>query len=268
MTDELEFLLCPIGKEEMPKLHKPVLIEGLPGVGNVGKLAAEHLAKELGAVHFSNIYSKHFPPQVLVGDDGITDLVCNQLYHYKRPERSDEPWKDRDLLFLLGDYQGLTPEGQYSICYEIMTLAKEMGVERLFTLGGYGLGKIVEKHRVLGAATDKSLVDEMKEHGVIFGNGEQPGSGIVGASGLLLGFAPLFGMSGVCLMGETSGYFVDPKSSRAVLEVLTKILGTPVEYVDLENRAKEIDQITSKLKELEDSPVQDPGNEDTYRYIG
>jgi uncharacterized protein len=29
--------------KEMPVLVDPVLVEGLPGVGNVGKLAAEHL---------------------------------------------------------------------------------------------------------------------------------------------------------------------------------------------------------------------------------
>jgi len=31
------------------KLNKPVMIEGLPGVGNVGKLVAEHIIQELNA---------------------------------------------------------------------------------------------------------------------------------------------------------------------------------------------------------------------------
>ena len=29
--------------EKKPKLNNPILIEGLPGIGNVGKLAVEHL---------------------------------------------------------------------------------------------------------------------------------------------------------------------------------------------------------------------------------
>ena len=31
------------------KLKKPILVEGLPGIGHVGKLVAEHMIDELGA---------------------------------------------------------------------------------------------------------------------------------------------------------------------------------------------------------------------------
>ena len=66
-----------------PKLKDIILIEGLPGVGNVGKLAAEHLIDELKAKKFAEIYSKFFPPQVLVDDDGVVKLVNNELYFVK-----------------------------------------------------------------------------------------------------------------------------------------------------------------------------------------
>jgi len=54
-------------------LEAPIMVEGLPGVGNVGKLATEHLIAEVGAKKFANIYSKYFPPQVLVEENGIED---------------------------------------------------------------------------------------------------------------------------------------------------------------------------------------------------
>ena len=44
--------------EEHPKLDNPTFVQGLPGIGNVGKLAAEHLKDELKAVKFAEIYSK------------------------------------------------------------------------------------------------------------------------------------------------------------------------------------------------------------------
>ena len=44
-----------------PDLNNPVCIEGLPGVGNVGKLAAEHLIDEVNAQRFVEIYSTDFP---------------------------------------------------------------------------------------------------------------------------------------------------------------------------------------------------------------
>jgi uncharacterized protein (TIGR00162 family) len=243
---------------EMPVLEEPVLVEGLPGVGNVGKLAAEHLVEQLKATKFADIYSKYFPPQVLVDDEGLIRLVNNELFYSKgegvRP----------DLIILVGDYQGLSPEGQYELSDHVLTVMKSMGVKRIYTLGGYGVGKMLDKPRVLGAATDKELVEEMKEKGVVFSKGE-PGSGIVGASGLLLGLGKVYGMRSVCLMGETSGYFVDPKGAEAVLRILTGILKVEVDYKALEEKAEQIESITSKLKEIE-APIS-PKKED-LGYIG
>lgn len=123
---------------------------------------------------------------------------------------------------------------------------------------------MVETPRVLGAATSKELVEEMKEKGVIFSKGE-PGSGIVGASGLLLGLGKIAGQRAVCLMGETSGYFVDPKGAEAVLRILANILNVQIDFSELETKAEQIDLITSKLKEAE-APAE-PRRED-LGYIG
>lgn len=230
---------------EKPELSDPIFIEGLPGVGNVGKLAAEHLLDELDAKKFAEIFSKHFPPQVVVDDSGIVRLVGNQLYYVR------QDGDHRDFIILVGDFQGLTPEGQYELSDFVMNVLLEMKVKRIFTLGGYGIGRMIAKPRVIGAATHDSLVADMKKLGVVFPKGE-PGAGIVGASGLLLGIGKLHGLECICLMGETSGYFVDPKSAQSVLEVLQKALGIELDFSNLEERAKHIDQIASKLKEVEE----------------
>lgn len=244
---------------EKPSLQNPIFVEGLPGIGNVGKLAAEHLKDELKGKKFADLYSKFFPPQVLVQDDGLVRLVDHEFYYVKRAP------KDDDLVLMTGDYQGLTPEGQYDLSDFILREMKSLGVKKMFTLGGYGLGRMVSKPRVLGAATDLGLVKEMEKHGVVFSRGE-PGAGIVGASGLLLGLGKLYDMQSVCLMGETSGYFVDPKSAEAVLEVLTHVLNIKISFEELQNKAKQIDQITSKLRDTEGGPEM-PTKED-LGYIG
>lgn len=243
---------------EEPVLDNPILVEGLPGVGNVGKLAAEHLLDQLKATKFAEIYSAYFPPQVMLDDEGIIKLVNNELYYSKADG------KHPDLIIMVGDYQGLTPEGQYDLSDFMLQVARKFNVSLMFTLGGYGVGKMVEQPRVLGAATSKELVEEMKTKGVIFSKGE-PGSGIVGASGLLLGLGKIAGQRAVCLMGETSGYFVDPKGAEAVLRILAGILNVEIDFSDLETKAEQIDLITSKLKEIE-NPAE-PKRED-LGYIG
>jgi uncharacterized protein (TIGR00162 family) len=248
-----------------PKLKNPILIEGLPGVGNVGKLAADHLVDELKAVKFINIFSNYFPPQVLVGDDGIIRLVRQEVYYVKKKSP-----KHHDLIILVGDYQGMSSEGQYALSDKSLDIVRDYNVQRMYTLGGYGVGRMVEKPRVLGAATDAELVEEMKSYGVVFPKGE-PGSGIIGASGLLLGLGKLCNIPGVCLMGETSGYFADPKSAEAVLEILMKILSMKISYTKLEKKAAQIDKITAQLKDMEAAPTTGPppdAKSDDLRYIG
>src|SRR2546426_2344295 len=186
-----------------PKLDDPTCIEGLPGIGNVGKLAAEHLKDELKAVKFAEIFSKYFPPQVLVQEDGQVKLVNNEMHYVKRGA-------GKDLVLITGDYQGLTPEGQYELSDFILRELKKLGVRRVFTLGGYGMGRIVTKPRVLGAATGIDLVKEMEKDGVVVLRGE-PGAGDGGAGGVLPGPGPPEGMKAPWLPGGTARPLVPPQ---------------------------------------------------------
>ena len=243
------------------ELNKPILIEGLPGIGHVGKLVAEHIIDELGAKKIIEIYSTHFPPQVLVLSDGTVRLVKCEFYAVK--------YKDLDLLILVGDHQSATNEGHYELTEAYLKIAKQYGVTRIYTLGGYGLGQLVEKPAVLGAVNNKDLVEEMKSYGVVFKENE-PGGGIIGASGLLLGLGGLVGIDGVCLMGETSGYLVDPKSAQAVMSILSAALNLDINMQALEERAKEMEKIAARLREMEQMGLA-PGevaSEEDLRYIG
>jgi len=42
--------------KKMPKLKKPILIEGLPGIGNVGKVAVDFMIDELKAKKLFDIF--------------------------------------------------------------------------------------------------------------------------------------------------------------------------------------------------------------------
>ena len=247
-----------IGKK--PKLKNPLLIEGLPGIGNVGKLAVEHLIDSIKAIKFAEIHSKDFPPQVFINTDGTIKLVNNEFYYWKAKKRNQ-----RDLILLTGDYQGLSSQGQYELVEKILDISEELGAKEMYTLGGYGLGHEIEEPKVLCATTDKNLVKEMKKYGAVFKKNE-PGGGIVGASGLLLGLGKLRGFKGTCFMGETPGYLVDPKSAKAVLKIIMKITNIDVNLSALEKKAREIESIATQLKEMESMSSKEKSDE--LKYIG
>jgi uncharacterized protein len=243
-------------------LSEPVMIVGLPGIGLIGKLVAEHLISELKAEKIMEIFSPSFPPQVNVNADGTVKLVSNEVFAWKGNDKTP------DLLLLIGDYQSVTNEGHYELAGIYLDIAEKFKTKRIYTLGGYGTGKLIDVPHVLYAVNKPEVVEEVKSYGAIFNDGELTG-GIIGASGLILGLGELRGIEAVCFMGETSGYLVDPKSAQAVLAVLAKALNLNVDMKELEARAQEIEKIITKIKELEQQqqPVTGPKDftaEDKY----
>jgi hypothetical protein len=75
---------------------------------------------------------------------------------------------------------------------------------------------------------------------------------VVGATGLLLGLARYYEMRGICLLGETVGFPVipDPRSARAILEVLIKILNIDIDLTKLERKVREMERFINRLEEI------------------
>ena len=92
-------------KNQKPKLKNPLFIEGLPGVGNVGRIAAGYLVEELGAKKFADLLSSHFMPFVLLHQSAAVHVLKNEFYYLKAKGKDQ-----RDLIILIGDSQSVDPE--------------------------------------------------------------------------------------------------------------------------------------------------------------
>ncbi len=131
------------------QLENPVMIVGLPGIGLIGKLVAEHLIDELKAEKIMEIFSPCLPPQVNVNADGTTKLVSNEIYAWKGDGKTP------DLLLIVGDYQSVTNEGHYELAGIYLDIAERFKSKRIYTLGGYGTGKIIDVPHVLYATNTR-----------------------------------------------------------------------------------------------------------------
>ena len=241
-----------------PDLDAPTLVEGLPGVGHVGKLAADHLTSEFDAELVRRVYADDFPPQVAV-EDGVASLACAEFHAVDAG--------GTDLLVLTGDHQAGSTAGHYRLTDAFLDVGEAFGVERTYALGGIPTGELMhdDDHGVVGAVTDAEMCEELTDAGVEFRESE-PAGGIVGVSGLLLGLGARRGVEAACLMGETSGYLVDPKSARAVLSTLEALLGIEVDFSDLEDRAEEMEEVVGRIREMQEANAPVP--DDDLRYIG
>lgn len=258
---------------EKVQLNNPILIEGLPGVGNIGRVAVGYLISELKAKKFADMYSKHFFPFVMLQDNYRIHLLKNEFYYIKGNGKGQ-----RDIVLLIGDCQSLSPNGHYDVMEKVLDFAQSLGVKEAITVGGLATGELEPQVRVLGAATDKSITERYKGIKIDFNAGEKVGY-IVGAAGLLLGLGKERGMDGLCLLGETSGFPIvtDPKAAEAVLLVLTKILGVKLDMSRLNERVKEMEKFIKKMEMLQRKALMQIGKEEQQapakgkeqlRYIG
>ncbi len=254
---------------EKPKLTNPILIEGLPGVGNIGRVAVGYLVEELKAKKFATMSSEWFFPFVMLQDNYLIHLPNNEFFYYKAKNKGE-----RDLVFLVGDCQSLTPQGHYQVSHKILEVAEALGCKEIITIGGLATGELDEQPKVVGAVSHKELLEKYKSYGIDFNAGEKVGY-IVGAAGLLLGLGKERGMKGICLLGETTGFPIvtDPKSAEVVLGTLIKLLKLKINMGKLEQKVKEMENFIKKVETLQKKALtqiskDEKGPKDETRYIG
>ena len=222
--------------------NNPVLIEGLPGLGLVGKIAIRYLIKKLKAAKFAHLYSPHFPYFVLVNKKGNVRLLRGAFYFWKN---SNGP---NDLILFTGDSQSQTIEGQYEIADRMLDFAQKHNVKTIVTIGGYRM-ETKDKPSVFAAATDKELLNIALDAGAVVSSS---GSPIVGTAGLILGLARFRRISAVCLLGETRGYLPDPLAARSVLEVLKTAFNFDVDLEGLNEEIAKAETMVTRLQKIEE----------------
>jgi uncharacterized protein (TIGR00162 family) len=199
-----------------PDLENPVFVQGLPGFGNVGRIAAHLLIKFCEAKPFAELYSPSFPDYVSISSKGITHLPKYEFYA--------APLEKNNLVIMTGETQPSFDDvlAHYEVCGEIVDFAEKLGCHFIVTMGGVPITE--DKTQVYVAATSNRLATEFKEKGaVIYSKGR-----IVGGTGLTLALAKEQKIDGVCLLGTTTGFKADRGAGFLVFKFLMKALGKEI----------------------------------------
>lgn len=181
-----------------------ICICGLPGIGSVGKVAADYLATALECSTIMPFFSHSFPAQVMVSD-GVAKLMHGELMRPKEKE---------NMFILSGDAQPLDVVGMHELAGNVLQAIKEKGVTDVITLAAY-VGETNEK--ILGTATDLDSATALSECKIpLLRSGA-----IGGLNGLLAGLAPRYDLRGFCLLASCSGN--DPIDIQAANNLLAAI---------------------------------------------
>src|SRR5512139_3032217 len=199
-----------------PTLENPILVQGLPGFGNVGRIAAHLLIKFCDAKPFAELYSPYFPDYVSVSSKGLCYLPKYEFY--------SAPLDKNNLVIMTGETQPSFDDvlAHYQVCGDILDFAQKVGCHFVVTMGGVPITE--DKTQVYVAATSARLATEFMEKGaVIYSKGR-----IVGGTGLTLALAKERELDGVCLLGTTTGFKADRGAGFMVFKFLMKTLGQEI----------------------------------------
>jgi uncharacterized protein len=212
-------------------LDDPVLVEGLPGLGLVGKIAADHLVERFEMPVYASCHCDGLPELAVYDSDG---------YGIEPPVRihADE---QRDLLVLQSDIP-ISPSAARSFAGCVTGWLVEEGVLPIYVSGTERDGD--ETTEVFGVATgdaggqfDALEVGPPEERGVVSG-----------PTGALLYQADQQELDSLGAVVEASPQFPDPAAAKVLLErVVEPVADVTVDTEALVDKAKEISAAKERL---------------------
>jgi len=158
---------------------------------------------------------------------------------------SNDPLSSKDLILLTGDSQPVVPGSEYVLSEQILDLITKFKISNIYSLASYVTGNFVNDPKIYGTATNPEMVKTFRSFNIsTLDNGN-----ITGMNGLILGLGKLRGIEGICLLGETSGYVIDAKASKHLLEILNNVLGIHINMDEMNKRSKDTELLIKNLEQ-------------------
>ena len=187
--------------DETVSLSDPVLVEGFPGVGLVGKIATDHLISAYEMTHYANVHCDGLPRVATYAESDGDLRTPVRLY-------ADE---EHDLIALQSDIP-VNPAAATEFGRCIAGWFDEENVFPVY-LSGLARDKGEEPPALYGVATgngkrrlDSASIDAPAESGLVSG-----------PTGAMLADALERGTSAVGLIVESDPQFPDPEAARVLI---------------------------------------------------
>ncbi len=214
-------------------LDEPVLVEGFPGVGLVGKIATDHLIDQLEMDYYASVHceglprvgiyrqgAQHLQPPVRIYASQAQDLLAIQ---------SDIPIAAQAIDAIVGCLTGWIDDYDATSLFLSGLPAEREGTPALFGVATGDGAALLEAHDI----------DVPPEDGVVSG-----------PTGALLNRATQSGTDSLGLVVECNPQFPDPEAASVLLErAIGPVADVNVDVSKLIDRATEIQEQRSAFAE-------------------
>ncbi len=215
------------------ELDSPTLVEGMPGIGLVGKIATDHLIEEFEMTYYASIHCDGLAPIGVyeTGDRTIRPPV--RLY-------ADA---ETDLVALRSDVPvAVDATSEFAACLTGWLDAND--VDPLY-LSGFPAEKSDVPPDLFGVATSEVTADRLDDHDV--GRPDENGA-IAGPAGALLNRAAQANLDATALVVESDPRFPDPEAARILINQGIEPLAAVT--VDVDGLVEQADSIREQKEQL------------------
>ncbi|HLC78909.1 MAG TPA: PAC2 family protein [archaeon] len=212
------------------------LIEGFPGMGLVGTIAAKYIIEKLGFEYVGYIDSDIFMPVIRI-HDGV-------------PVRPARIYADRKRkIAVLISEQVISKQFIYMVAKKTAKWIEDEGIEELVSLSGVQAAPGAQREMIYGIAANEKSKELIKEYGLT-----QINEGITtGITALILLELRASKVKAISILGNVE-LSADYKATAEVLKKLNAILGLQLDIDPLLQEARETEkQLLSHLQKLKDT---------------
>jgi len=238
-------------------LKDPLLVVGLPGIANVGKIVVDFMGESKKAERTAQFHSHAMPHAVFVNEHHLIEMPRIELWLIRGT---------RDILLLVGDTQPIDERSCHEFCEAALSHCQSLGCSEVISIGGIALRKIPRRPKLFVTGTGKKYVEafaqgtpcDHKLYGIV--------GPIIGITGLIVAHAGAKRMRNACILAETYGHpmYLGIPGAREILKVLDKKYKLKL---DLSSLDEEIKQMESDMRRATALQAQMPQKKETS-YIG
>jgi uncharacterized protein len=223
------------------KPQKPIIIEGFPGMGLVGTIAAEFLIDHLKAEPIGCIYAEHMPPIIAIHRGKVLDQFG--IFH------------DAKNNIIIIRPLALVGGMEWELADSIIELGDILKAKEIISLEGIEAGKGGEPQAFFFTA-DKAKEKRLQKAGLT----EIKEGIVLGVTASLLSKQP----TSTFVFAETHSELPDSRAAAKMIEVLDKYLGLKVDYKPLLEKAEIFEKQLKNILAMAAQKAKEKAGKESY----
>ena len=220
--------------EGFPK-HSMVL-EAVPGVGNVGKILVDGLIEKHPSRTIGWILHPDFPPHATMSDEGLIGPPRLDILEVILPN-------GESVCIVTGVMQPMTAPGQFEVAESILRLASDSEASRLLVLAG--LAAEPECRAIYAVCSDRGFRKDLEKADIDVSR-NQPEGGMIGVAGMVLSLSVTLEVPSLGVIAETVGASSDVLAADRMAKWIEQAFEIPLD-LDLDTTKETAAKLMEKI---------------------